>query len=38
MMTTPIPWWISYPALLLGMAGLGVAMVLMLKRMARSTA
>lgn len=36
MMTTPIPWWISYPALLLGMAGLGVAMVLGLKRMARA--
>lgn len=37
MMTTPIPWWISYPALLLGMAGLGVAMVLGLKRMARAS-
>jgi magnesium transporter len=36
MMTTPIPWWISYPALLVGMAGLGVAMVLGLKRMART--
>jgi magnesium transporter len=36
MMTTPIPWWISYPALLTGMAGLGVAMVLGLKRMARA--
>ncbi len=36
MMTTPIPWWISYPTLLVGMAGLGVAMVLGLKRMARS--
>jgi magnesium transporter len=37
MMTTPIPWWISYPALLLGMAGLGVLMVLGLKRMARAS-
>jgi magnesium transporter len=35
MMTTPIPWWISYPALLVGMAGLGVGMVVILKRMAR---
>jgi len=37
MMTTPTPWWISYPALLLGMAGLGVLMVLGLKRMARAS-
>jgi magnesium transporter len=37
MMTTPTPWWISYPALLLGMAGLGVVMVLVLKRMARAS-
>lgn len=37
MMTTPVPWWISYPALLPGMAGLGVAMVV-LKRMANSKA
>lgn len=36
MMTTPIPWWISYPTLLMGMAGLGVLMVLGLKRMARA--
>ncbi|SEI70050.1 magnesium transporter CorA family protein [Pseudomonas sp. NFR16] len=35
MMTTPLPWWISYPALLVGMAGLGTAMVVVLKRMAR---
>jgi magnesium transporter len=38
MMTTPIPWWISYPALLVGMAGLGVAMVVVLKRLANSKA
>jgi hypothetical protein len=38
MMTTPVPWWISYPALLPGMAGLGVAMVVVLKRMANSKA
>lgn len=37
MMTTPIPWWISYPALLIGMAGLGVGMVVILKRMARAS-
>ena len=37
MMTTPTPWWISYPALLVGMAGLGVGMVVILKRMARAS-
>jgi magnesium transporter len=37
MMTTPIAWWISYPALLVGMAGLGVGMVVILKRMARAS-
>lgn len=37
MMTAPVAWWISYPALLVGMAGLGVGMVVMLKRLARAS-
>jgi magnesium transporter len=37
MMTAPLAWWISYPALLIGMAGLGVGMVVMLKRLARAS-
>jgi len=37
MMTAPLAWWISYPALLIGMSGLGVGMVVMLKRLARAS-
>ncbi|MCF5706185.1 magnesium transporter CorA family protein [Pseudomonas syringae] len=36
MMTAPLPWWVSYPALLVAMLGMGVAMIWGLRRMARS--
>jgi magnesium transporter len=38
MMTAGMPWWLSYPALLLAMLGLGGGVVLALRRMARRTA
>uniref|UniRef100_UPI0013CECABE magnesium transporter CorA family protein n=1 Tax=Pseudomonas viridiflava TaxID=33069 RepID=UPI0013CECABE len=36
MMTAPLHWWVSYPALLVAMLGMGVAMIWGLRRMARS--
>ncbi|MBA1228825.1 magnesium transporter CorA family protein [Pseudomonas viridiflava] len=36
MMTAPLPWWVSYPALLVAMLGMGVAMIWGLRRMART--
>ncbi|CAM3075781.1 magnesium transporter [Pseudomonas floridensis] len=36
MMTAPLPWWVSYPALLVAMLGMGIAMIYGLRRMARS--
>jgi len=38
MMTSPIPWWIAYPAFCVAMLGVGALMVKMLKRMARKMA
>lgn len=36
MMTAPLNWWVSYPALLVAMLGMGAAMIWGLRRMARS--
>src|SRR5471030_1487226 len=37
MMTTPVAWWFSYPALIIGMGGLGGLMMLGLRRMAKTS-
>jgi len=37
MMTAPVAWWFSYPALIIGMGGLGGLMMLGLRRMAKTS-